>query len=251
MDQYRSETKSELKNRFFRDLPRVKKLPSFYSRTAVQSPNTSVIVDQSSCSPSLTLKCPITRTRQTVPIRTTLCKHVETFDLYNFLDTLSFNDVLLKGLKKSLFPISQLMPIESLYSCPICSYKGALYIDSLVLSALTFFSSEILTVNISPAGLLFSPLDSVGDHSIVDLATTPTYMNSPNIPPPPEVTCSPLVTPDPFDNPLTGESSKPRKKTFTTRTFSFGDSCMSLGSELRVGKEKYRRLSTIDLSSPC
>eukprot|EP00092_Neocalanus_flemingeri_P037890 GFUD01041245.1.p1 GENE.GFUD01041245.1~~GFUD01041245.1.p1 ORF type:complete len:226 (-),score=36.85 GFUD01041245.1:87-764(-) len=225
MDQYRSETKSELKNRFFRDLPRVKKLPSFYSRTAVQSPNTSVIVDQSSCSPSLTLKCPITRTRQTVPVRTTLCKHVETFDLYNFLDSFSFNDVMLKGLKKS---------------CPICSCKGPLYIDTLVSSALTLFSSEILTVNISPAGLLFSPLDSVGDHSIVDLIS-PSYMNVSNIPPPPEVNCSPLVTPDPFDipltdNPLPGEFSKPRKKSFTRRTFSFGDSCMSLGRELRVGK---------------
>eukprot|EP00092_Neocalanus_flemingeri_P037889 GFUD01041244.1.p1 GENE.GFUD01041244.1~~GFUD01041244.1.p1 ORF type:complete len:254 (-),score=33.03 GFUD01041244.1:42-749(-) len=235
MDQYRADKISELKIKYFRDLLRVKKSPSFYSRTAVQSPNTSVIVDQSSCSPSLTLKCPITRTRQTVPVRTTLCKHVETFDLYNFLDTFSFNDVLLKGLKKS---------------CPICSCKGPLYIDTLVSSALTLFSSEILTVNISPAGLLFSPLDSVGDHSIVDLIS-PSYMNVSNIPPPPEVNCSPLVTPDPFDNPLTGESSKPRKKSFTRRTFSFGDSCMSLGSELRVGKERYRRLSTIDLTSPC
>eukprot|EP00092_Neocalanus_flemingeri_P003818 GFUD01004112.1.p1 GENE.GFUD01004112.1~~GFUD01004112.1.p1 ORF type:complete len:248 (+),score=34.26 GFUD01004112.1:55-744(+) len=202
MDQHRADKISELKIKYFRDLLRVKKSPSFYSRTAVQSPNTSVIVDQSSCSPSLTLKCPITRTRQTVPVRTTLCKHVETFDLYNFLDTLSFNDVMLKGLKKSLFPISQHHAHRSLYSCPICSCKGPLYIDTLVSSALTLFSSEILTVNISPAGLLFSPLDSVGDHSIVDLIS-PSYMNVSNIPPPPEVNCSPLVTPDPFDNPLT------------------------------------------------
>eukprot|EP00092_Neocalanus_flemingeri_P002153 GFUD01002293.1.p1 GENE.GFUD01002293.1~~GFUD01002293.1.p1 ORF type:complete len:143 (-),score=25.09 GFUD01002293.1:15-443(-) len=142
------------------------------------------------------------------------------------------------------------MPIESLYSCPICSCKGPLYIDTLVSSALTLFSSEILTVNISPAGLLFSPLASVCDHSIVDLIS-PSFMNVSNIPPPPEVNCSPLVTPDPFDNPLMGESSKPRKKSFTRRTFSFGDSCMSLGRELRMGKERYKRMSTIDLSSPC
>jgi len=253
MDKYRADQISELKNKYLTDLPRVRKLKDFYYRTEIQSPNCSVLLDQSSYTPALTLQCPITKTRQTVPVRTLHCKHVETFDMFNFLDSFSFNDILLKGFMKSLLPASQAAPPSVLHNCPICRAKGPLYIDTLVSSALTLFFPEVLTVHITPAGLLVSPPKiHVLNHSIVDLVSPP-YKNSSTILPPPELTCSPLHTPDPFC--LTGTSCESLKRGvsngFARRTFSFGDSCMSLGRELGVGKERYTRLSTIDLSSPC
>jgi hypothetical protein len=40
------------------------------------------------------------------------------------------------------------------------------------------------------------------------------------------------------------------RNAFARRTLSFGDSCMYLGAS-GVGRERYNRLSTVDLSSPC
>ena len=249
MNQYRSDKICRFKSKYYEDLPRVKKLSGFYSRAAVQSPNSSVLLDQdqTSSSPILTLLCPITRTRQTVPVRTMACQHVETFDLYNFLDSFSFN-TLLKTLLPGLPPIPHAIP----HSCPICSCKGPLYIDTFISSALTLFSSEIIKVNISQSGLLFTPpTNNDINHSIIDLAT-PTFNTSlSDIPPPPQLDCR--TEADIFN--VQGGSSKPQysemRNGFARRTFSFGDSCMFLGAGGVVGRERCNRLSTVDLSSPC
>ena len=226
MDKYKAERISELKTNYYQDLLRVKKAPSFYSRSAVQSPNSSVFLDQEEA--ALTLRCPITRTRQTVPIRTLQCKHVETFDLFNLIDSLPSN-LLLQTLV-SLRPSSLL---SFPHSCPICPCKGPLYIDTFISSALALFAQDVCTVNISPSGLLFNPssLAPSINCSVIDLAT-PTFSNT--LVPPPELDCSPR----PFSSGLNCNG-------FVRRRFSFGDSCLFFG-----GLDRFSRLSTVDLTSP-
>jgi len=253
MDKYREEQISQLESKYYKDLPRVKKLASFYSRATIQSPNSSVLLDQdpTDSSPILTLLCPITRARQTVPVRTTACQHVETFDLYNFLHSISSKTLLLNGVFKTLLPGLPTTPHSVPHSCPICRCKGPLYIDSLISSALTLFSSEILQVSISPSGLLFTPpTHPAVNKSIIDLAT-PTFNTSmSDIPPPPELDCSPESNIFCVDGGLSKPQQVEMRNGFARRTFSFGDSCMYLGTG-GVGRERYNRLSTVDLSSPC
>ena len=76
MEKYSEEQMSQLKSKYDKDLPRVKKLASFYSRETVQSPDSSVLrdQDQTDSSPILTLLCPITRSHQNVPVRTMACQ---------------------------------------------------------------------------------------------------------------------------------------------------------------------------------
>ena len=66
---------------------RFSKSDAFYQRSLLQeSPGASIIVDPGNQSVSLT--CPISLQRQVVPVRTLLCKHVETFDLENFISAI-------------------------------------------------------------------------------------------------------------------------------------------------------------------
>ena len=204
----------------------------------------SVILDQTSPISSLTLLCPITRTRQTVPVRTDNCNHVETFDLYNFISSFSYNDILMKEFIKPLLLYSSQTVQKVVHQCPLCKCKGRLYIDSYVLSALTLFPSDVISVNVTSSGLLTAASpdkDQAENHSFIDLVT-PSHSLAP-----PQVACSPVSTPDPFCLPK--EPLGISKTGFVRRTFSFGDSCLSGG--YGVGRERYTRLSTVDLTSPC
>ena len=230
-DKYRELQTTELKNKYFHDLPRVKKQPSFYNRSIIQS-SSSALHDQDQREPyqAVSLQCPINSKRQSVPVRTIICKHVETFDLYNFLDTFSFESLLI------------LLP-GAPHSCPICPCQGALYIDTFISSALTLFTPEVLSAKISRDGLLRHPSPSCGDDRILDLATSAINGTS-SSPPPDEVD-------DVFC--LAEESSKALNKAsgsgYSRRTFSFEDRCTIFGGGL--GVVIFSRRSTVDLCSPC
>ena len=229
MDKYRSEKKSQLRAKYIFDLPRIKKPLGFYQRKQAQalSPNISIQVLDPPQPPSLTLRCPISLKRQTIPVRTVNCQHLETFDLGTFLDSFSFSDLLLKGIIRVLHRSDPVHPHTIPHTCPICSTKAPLYIDSHILSALTLHPT-LLTVMVSPTGHLTPDSSPIPDHPCVDL-TSPLHTIT--------GTASPVPTPAPVSLPATQASR---------RRFSFGD----LGCRL---DRRYRRLSTIDLTvdSPC
>ena len=135
MDKYRCEQKSQLRAKYIADLPRVAKPSTFYQRhkSQAQSPNISIQMLAPPKPPTLSLKCPVSLKRQTFPVRTVNCKHLETFDLGTFIDTISFSDILLRGVTRAWKPVH---PCTVIHTCPICSTKAPLYIDSIILGVL-------------------------------------------------------------------------------------------------------------------
>ena len=99
MDMYRREQKSQMRAKYIDDLPRTTKPSSFYQRheAQAQSPNSSIQMLAPPKPPTLSLKCPVSMKRQAFPVRTANCKHLETFDLGTFIDSISYSDILLKG----------------------------------------------------------------------------------------------------------------------------------------------------------
>ena len=223
-DKYRELQTTELKNKYFHDLPRVKKQPSFYNRSIIQS-SSSALHDQDQREPyqAVSLQCPINSKRQSVPVRTIICKHVETFDLYNFLDTFSFESLLLPGAP---------------HSCPILTPSYHQHsLSSLQRSLVLSFHVMVFS------GIL--PPPSCGDYRILDLGLATSAINGTSSSPPPD------EVDDVFC--LAEESSKALNKAsgsgYSRRTFSFEDRCTIFGGGL--GVVTFSRRSTVDLCSPC
>jgi len=235
MDKYRNERKSLLRARYTADLPRINKLPGFYQRNSsqVQSPNTSVHMLALPTPTTLSLKCPISFNRQTFPVRTVDCQHLETFDLLAFIDTISFSDLLLRGFLRVLSRSDPVQPHTVIHTCPICSVKSPLYIDSTILEVLTRHP-KFLTVMVTPTGQLVPYTSTSPLHPVVDLVSPLPIQDA-------DVFISPLpVTPHPTGLPATVAPK---------RRFSFSD----LGAGCRRSSSSYQRLSTVDLTvgSPC
>eukprot|EP00092_Neocalanus_flemingeri_P041349 GFUD01045023.1.p1 GENE.GFUD01045023.1~~GFUD01045023.1.p1 ORF type:complete len:232 (+),score=27.81 GFUD01045023.1:244-939(+) len=230
MDKYRSEKKSQIRAKYIAELPRVNKPLGFYQRMGSQANSLDALIlvldpPKPLC---LTLKCPLSLTRQTIPARTVNCQHLETFDLSTFLDGISFSDLLRKGILRVLLRGDPVPPHSILHTCPICSTKAPLYIDTYILSSLTLHP-DLMSVTVSPGGHLTPPTPTP-DHPCVDLTSPPLHTGQDT------GTSSPLPTPDPVSIPTTQAAR---------RRFSFGD----LGC--RLGR-RYQRLSTVDLTdSPC
>eukprot|EP00092_Neocalanus_flemingeri_P090630 GFUD01114801.1.p1 GENE.GFUD01114801.1~~GFUD01114801.1.p1 ORF type:complete len:166 (-),score=31.25 GFUD01114801.1:13-510(-) len=147
-----------------------------------------------------------------------------TFDLLSFIDAFSLMEIL-----RVLHRGDPVPPHSILHTCPICSTKAPLYIDSLILSSLTLHP-DLMSVTVSPGGHLTPPTPTP-DHPCVDLTSPPLHIGQYT------GTSCPLHTPDPDTIP-TNQAGR--------RRFSFGD----LGC--RLGR-RYQRLSTVDLTldSPC
>ena len=130
--------------------------------------------------------------------------------------------------------------------CPICRAKAPLYEDSLISSALTRFSPDVLSVEVNQTGALVPCTGVPPPNVVVDLVSPP-YLPHRQPPHDDQGEHFSLDTPDTI-----GQSSHARsgQQSNRKRRFSFGDGCWNLGRELGVGNERYRRLSTIDLSSP-
>lgn len=225
-----------MRAKYIADLPRITKPSSFYQRhesqALAQSPNISVQMLAPPKPPTLSLKCPISMKVQSFPVRTVHCKHLETFDLGTFIDTISYSEILLKGIIRVLSRWNPVAPHTVVHTCPICSTKAPLYIDTIILGVLTLHP-ELASVMVTPSGQLI-PCSSPSPHlSEVDLTSPSPYIGTDSV--------SPLPV---FADPATAAPAPAQPK----RRFSFGD----LGTGCRIGR-RYERLSTIDLTvdSPC
>eukprot|EP00092_Neocalanus_flemingeri_P094085 GFUD01119627.1.p1 GENE.GFUD01119627.1~~GFUD01119627.1.p1 ORF type:complete len:220 (+),score=35.45 GFUD01119627.1:110-769(+) len=214
MEKYKCEKKAQIKAKYTSELPRVSKPLSFYQRMGSQAPSldTSIQVVDPPKPRSLTFKCPLSLKRQTIPARTADCQHLETFDLLSFVDAFS-----LMGILRVLHRCDPVPPHSIPHTCPICSTKAPLYIDTCIFSSLTLHP-DLMSVTVSPGGHLTPPTPTP-DHPCVDLTSPPLH---------PGTSCPP---PDPVTIPTTQAGGR----------FSFGD----LGC--RLGR-RCQRLSTVDLT---
>ena len=90
--------------------------------------------------------------RQSTPVRTESCAHIQTFDLHSavFSLTLSemfknknwFNAIMSSPLRKG-YAVHELW-YENNFRCPVCRLTGPLYIDLTVTAALACFLREVV-----------------------------------------------------------------------------------------------------------
>jgi len=231
--------------RYMQDLPKFIKSDAFYKRSSLQeSPGASIIVDPVNSSVSLT--CPISLQRQVVPVRTLLCQHVETFDLENFISAIP--SVKLPLLKLGSRPSSQN------HTCPVCKLEAPLYIDLKIQRALQDFPNNVLKAMVDPGlGELRMPREEGLDTSYIDLVTPDLITPSLSLTSAPPSTTATSIPSSPFElSPTALEFPKQRNSAGgQRRRFSFGDNALlTWGSEFQAFRERYRRLSTVDLSSP-
>jgi len=234
--------------RYMQDLPKFSKSDAFYQRSSLQeSPGASILVVPGNQSVPLT--CPISLQRQVVPVRTLLCKHVETFDLENFIFAIpSFKLPFLKlGSRPSCHN----------HTCPICKLQAPLYIDLKIQRALQDFPNNVLKAVVEPgSGELCLPREAEAedglDISYIDLVTPD--LVTPSLPLNPAPPVASATSPcSPFELPPTALKfpKEPNPVGGQRRRFSFGDNALlTWGSQLQANRERYQRLSPVDLSSP-
>ena len=123
--------KSVIIRRILREIPTETKPSEFYSRKSVKIDEAISVL---SATYVFSLVCPLSLKRQDLPVRTQGCTHVETFDLYSFLQAMSWTRLLTSG-KHQRFPTKdRTNPKDVSHKCPICTQSGALYIDAVVLT---------------------------------------------------------------------------------------------------------------------
>jgi len=76
----------------------------------------------------LSLKCPISMARQTLPVRTKKCRHLQTWDLQSFVDVMTESD-----------KIKLYSDIFKQVKCPVCKINGPLALDPITKRLLTEF----------------------------------------------------------------------------------------------------------------
>merc|ERR1712181_215326 len=140
------------------------------------------------------------------------------------------SEILLKGIIRVLSRWNPVHPHAVVHTCPICSTKAPLYIDSIILGVLTLHP-DLSMVIVTPSGQLIPCSSSSPLLSEVDLTSPSPYIGTNSV--------SPLPV---FADPETSAPAPAQPK----RRFSFGD----VGAGCRIGR-RYERLSTIDLTSPC
>jgi len=274
-------------------LPRLTKPASFYHpdvATTISSPSCSVV---SSSLPTVNLSCPVSLSRQSIPVRTEECAHLQTFDLHSAIFSLKSIDIIKSQvLYKSFMPSplrNESLMYENIFCCPICQAKGPLYIDATITAALACLPSSVPKIAFTESGRFMAvehqqveegcPVVTLQDspytyntpcYLVPSSRATPPYMpspgnTSPTMPPsrqlhfqlantsPAMPTTMPTIvhhltsTPRPVTNSTLPEKEKPAKfqengKFSSLRKLSL-EHCLQA-----AGVQRYRRLSTVDLS---
>jgi len=129
-------------------LPRIKKPGSFYcpplKASSSEDLDSSVTLLPSD-PPVICLQCPISMKRQTIPVRTLSCTHVQTFDLSSAILSLNTQDFRTTVLVKA-------RRADAEFSCPICCKSAPLYVDVPLSKALPTISSEVTSITIDEKG---------------------------------------------------------------------------------------------------
>jgi len=280
-----NKAKQAILKRYEEKLPRLTKPASFYRpdvATTNSSPSCFVV---SSSLPTVSLSCPVSLSRQSIPVRTEECAHIQTFDLHSAIFSLKITDIIKsKSFLSSLRNGNALM-FENIFCCPICQVKGPLYVDATITAALACLPSSVPRIAFTESGRFMAvehhqveegcPVVTLQDspftyntpcYLLPTSRATPPYMPSPGATSPampPNMqshdqlanTSSAMPTTMPSivhhltstPQPLPG-NEKPAKFQEENGKFS---SLRKLSLEhclQAAGVQRYRRLSTVDLS---
>jgi len=116
--------RDEVYAKYSTSLPRTTKPVSFYTKAPEdQDPNDTVQILDSETSPSYSTLCPLSRSLQTVPVRTDSCLHLETFDLHSCLMSETFVENCHRWTEDR---------VDVPVSCPVCKAEDKLHVDGLI-----------------------------------------------------------------------------------------------------------------------
>jgi len=283
---------NKAKERIFKQyeevLPRVAKPTSFY-RPDVTTPTSSLNCSVLAFSPpTLSLACPISFSRQTIPVRTEDCTHIQTFDLHSAIFSIATSDMLKKvnlwkAITASPSGKGHVVPelwYENRFCCPVCRHVGPLYVDLTVAAALACLPASVSTVAFTESGRFMAveehQLKVKEEHEVITVKDSPCMYNTPcyllpsgstttSKATPPYLptstnTSTPLLptptivhhlasTPKPVPYFAFTGTVKPRKHLEPTTGKFSSLRRPSLERCLQVmGANRYRRLSTVDLT---
>jgi len=230
------------------DLPRVTKPTAFYRRELAASPcspNASVVAEP--CAPSLSLACPVSLRRQSLPARTLHCVHHQTIDLASFVQGVTFKDVVRQGGLSQLWN-GVVKDAAASFRCPVCRTAGPLYLDRTVAEALAALPAATAVVVDAAGRCLAAQVEDV--RGVVTLSDSPYSTSSPGTPcfllpgssTPPYMPRPAPTAPSPSTAP--SYLAVPPRHVFRRPSL---ERCVQA---LSGGKRRYRRFSTVDLTSP-
>jgi len=101
---------------FYKKLPRVTKHDSFYCSVTPGTENRLTPLTGT----AFTLLCPVSKTRQSFPVRTQACQHVETVDLKSMMDSYE------------AAPSKESLTASTEFCCPLCFQTSTLYVDEVI-----------------------------------------------------------------------------------------------------------------------
>jgi len=284
-----NKAKQAILKRYEEKLPRLTKTASFYRpdvAPTISSPSCFVV---SSSLPTVSLSCPVSLSRQSIPVRTEECAHPQTFDLHSAIFSLKITDIIKSKSFLSSRRNGNALMYENIFCCPICQVKGPLYVDATITAALACLPSSVPKIAFTESGRFMAvehqqveegcPVVTLQDspftyntpcYLLPTSRATPPYMPSPGatspaMPPnmqthdqlantsPALPTAIPTTMPSIVHHltstpqPLPG-NEKPAKFQEENGKFS---SLRKLSLEhclQAAGVQRYRRLSTVDLS---
>merc|ERR1719495_1560134 len=153
MDGIINKAKQAILKQYEEKLPRLTKPASFYRpdvATTISSPSCSVV---SSSLPTVSLSCPVSLSRQSIPVRTEECSHLQTFDLHSAIFSLKITDIIKsKSFMPSPLRNGNALMYENLFCCPICQVKGPLYIDATITAALACLPYSVPKIAFTESG---------------------------------------------------------------------------------------------------
>lgn len=244
--------RADLLDRLAADLPRVTKPTAFYRRELAASPcspNASVVAEP--CTPSLSLVCPVSLRRQSLPARTLHCAHHQTADLASFVHGITFMDVLRQGNLAQLRHWRQGQGVKdaaaTVFQCPVCRAVGPLYVDQTVAEALATLPAATAVVVVDAAGRCL-PAEVEEVAGVVTLSDSPYTTTNPSTPCflLPGTSTPPYMPRHTAPSPSTTPSSLavPPRQVFRRPSL---ERCLD---RIAGGCRRYRRFSTVDLTSP-
>jgi len=147
-----NKAKQAILKRYEEKLPRLTKPASFYRpdvATTISSPSCFVV---SSSLPTVSLSCPVSLSRQSIPVRTEECAHPQTFDLHSAIFSLKITDIIKSKSFLSSRRNGNALMFENIFCCPICQVKGPLYVDATITAALACLPVSVPKIAFTESG---------------------------------------------------------------------------------------------------
>jgi len=191
MEGFLNRGKEKIFKQYEEVLPRVAKSTSFYRPDVAvpnSSPNCSVLAFSP---PTLSLACPISLTRQAIPVRTEACTHIQTFDLHSAIFSIATSDMfknanlwkaVIASPSRKGYEVHELW-YDNNFCCPVCRRTGPLYVDLTIAAALACLPASVSRVAFTESGRFMAVEEKqlkVNEGSeVITLKDSPCMYNTP------------------------------------------------------------------------